>query len=380
MTVPLTPGVPAPTLPPVPESVVFPLRWMLEAAPAPLQYRASTDVSRIPMDQAGCLRFLPYSYRPAITLAVTQAVDGTWGGAMLTVPAPRARGFQGVGTINAVRRLLEYGWERESPPLLQARRVLFRLLAEDDDPTYLFELGQRTGRAALEPEVVAHGRGILREAAAAALAQAGYEPDPRLRGAARRITERIDAYLRSPLAQKPFMRAGNQHVLAPGSAPPSVFALHMLAFMPTFCSEHYDVMERLYAHLSQPQPRPVPAMLVAKKVAAQPHLVLGDPLPHRTAADADLPATLYWLELIARLGLLRRNDNWSRLFERLLDDRDASGLWRVPRRSVALRSTNPFVWPTFPLEPEATPESIAAEVTFRLGLIARLAGRPIEVV
>lgn len=380
MTVPLTPGVPAPPPPPVPDNVIFPLDWILNTAPAPLQYRATVDVARIPVEQAGCLSFLPYSYRPAITLAVTQAADGTWGGSMLTVPGPRARGFHGVGTINAVRRLLEYGWERESPPLLQARRVLFRLLAEDDDPGYLFELAPRAGRSAPDPEVVAHGRGILREAAAAALAQAGYEPDPRLRGAARRITERIDTYLRSPFAQKPFVRAGNQHVLAPGSAPPSIFALHMLAFMPTFCSEHYDVMESLYAHLSQPQPRPVPAMVVAKKVVAQPHLVLGDPLPHRTAADADLPATLYWMELLARLGLLRRNDNWSRLFERLLDDRDASGVWRLPRRTVTLRSTNPFVWPTFPLDPDATPESIVGEVTFRLGLIARMAGRPIEVV
>ena len=29
-----------------------------------------------------------------------------------------------------MRRLLEYGWDREAPPLYHARRVLFRLLAE----------------------------------------------------------------------------------------------------------------------------------------------------------------------------------------------------------------------------------------------------------
>ena len=384
----MTPGVPGPTPPsqpaiptpaPLPEAVDFPLGWLLSNAPSPLQYRATVEIARLQIGQGTRLSFLPYSYRPALALAMTQAADGTWGGAMLTVPGPRARGFQGVGTINAVRRLLEYGWERESPPLLHARRILFRLLAEDDDPAYLFELAPR-GRGPFPPEVVAHGRGILREAAAAALSQAGYESDPRLRGAARRITERLDAYLRSPLAQKPFVRAGNQHVLAPGAAPPSIFALHMLAFMPTFCSEHYDVMERLYAHLVQPQPRPEPAQLVAQKLVEQPHLVMGDPLPHRTAADADLPATLYWLELIARLGLLRRNENWSRLFDRLLDDRDASGVWHVPRRSVALRSTNPFVWPSFPLDPDGTPAGVAAEVTFRLGLIARYAGRPIEVI
>jgi hypothetical protein len=51
---------------------------------------------------------------------------------MLTLPSPRASHFEGVGTINAVCRLLEYGWDRESPPLMQARRILFRLLGEDE--------------------------------------------------------------------------------------------------------------------------------------------------------------------------------------------------------------------------------------------------------
>jgi hypothetical protein len=59
-------------------------------------------------------------------------------------------------------------------------------------------------------------------AAAAVLAQAGYEGDPRLRGAARRILIRIADYLRSPLAQKPFIRQGNQHMLAAEAVPPSV--------------------------------------------------------------------------------------------------------------------------------------------------------------
>src|SRR6476619_8112522 len=126
---------------------------------------------------------------------------------MLGVPPPRAEKFEGVGTINAFRRLLEYGCDRESPPLAHARRVLFRLLAEDEDPAYLYELGAK----AKDDDSVRRGRMQLREAAAAALAQAGYESDPRLRGAARRIMERIDGYLSSPLAEKPWKRVGNVH-------------------------------------------------------------------------------------------------------------------------------------------------------------------------
>lgn len=375
MTVPLTPGIPAPLTPPVQDSLQFPINWLLDNAAAPIQFRATTEIARLPLRDPQQFGILPYTFRPALAIAFQQRPDGIWNGAMLSVPSSKAEYFQGIGTITAVRRLLEYGWERESPPLVQARRTLFRLLAEDEDPSYLFELAPR---ARAEPEVVRHGRALLREAAAAVLAQAGYEADPRLRGAAQRIVERVDGFLRSPLAAKPFVRAGNQHVLAPGVSPPSIFYLAMLAYMPHFRSEHYDVMERLFGYLTQGEPRQTPATLVGKKVIAEPHLVLGDPLPHRNAADADLPAALYWLELMARLGMLRRHEGWAKLFERFLDDRDAEGVWRSPKRNVVVRTSSPFVWPAFPLEPQFTGDALSADVTFRLGLIARLTGRQIE--
>ena len=295
---------------------------------------------------------------------------------MLTVPAARSDSFAGVGTINAVRRLLEYGWSPEAPPLLLARRPLFRLLAEDDDPEFLFELRPK---GKLEPDATLRGRALLREAAAAALAQAGYEKDPRLRGAARRIVERLDTFLRSPLASKPFVRVGNQHVLAPEAFPPSVHSLTMLAHMPLFRSEHYDVMDRLYQYLTQPIPRATAAIVLGEKIVPQPHLVLGDPLPHRNAADADVPWALTWLELAARLQFLRRHEGWSKLLDRFLDDRDREGIWRPHKGSVTPKTTNPFVWPSFPLDPSAGHEERLGEITFRLGLIARLAGRPISI-
>jgi hypothetical protein len=157
------------------------------------------------------------------------------------------------------------------------------------------------------------------------LAQAGYEGDPRLRGAARRILERVVAYLRSPLAQKPFVRVGNQHVLAAEAAPPSIHLLFMLAYMPLFRTEHHDAMEAIYQHLSQPLPRQEGLQLVGKKPTAQPQLVLGDMLPNRNAADDDVALAITCLELLSRLGYLRRNENWSRLYERFLCDRDEHG-------------------------------------------------------
>jgi hypothetical protein len=391
VTGPITPGLPEPPAAPPPSqtplppsllpigaAVDFPLRWLLDHAGASTQYRATIDVARLPAQEIRGIGTLPYTYVPALSLALAQQLDGTWGGSMLEIPSARAHGFEGVGTITAARRLLEYGWEKESPPLMRARRILFRLLAEDEDPAFLFELAPAKGRA--DPPVTRIGRTTLREAAASALAQAGYESDPRLRGAARRIVDRLYLYLKSPLAQKPWVRAGNQQVLAPEATPPSFHTLVMLAFMPLFRSEHYDVMERLFQYLSQPMPRQTPARLFGDKIVPQPHLVLGDPLPHRNAADADVPWALTWLEIASRMGYLRRHEGWAKLYDRFLDDRDEHAVWH-PHKGLAMpRSTNPLVWPSFPLESPHAGEERWSDVTFRLGLIGRFAGRQINVV
>lgn len=291
---------------------------------------------------------------------------------MLTVPSGR-NGLDGVGTITAFRRLLEYGWDRDSPPIHLTRRTLFRLLAEDNDPNFLFEL---RGKGRMEPDLVRRGRQILREAAAAGLAHAGYEADPRLRGAARRILDRITSYIRSALAQKPWLRVGNRQVLSPDATPPSIYALEMLAFMPVFRNENRTQVEHLYGFLSQQLPRQESAQIVGSEVVDQSHLVLGDWLPHRNAADADVPLALHWLELMARLQFLRRNENWTRLLDRFLDDRDRDAVWHPHKGLAAPKSSNPFVWHTFPLSENG--DERRADVTFRLGLIARLSGRTIE--
>src|SRR5215203_2666225 len=286
------------------------MTWLLEHASNAIRYRAITDVARLSGNVAREAANLPYTHPPALTLALAQSLDGIWHGSMLDVPPVRAEHFERVGTINAFRRLLEYGWHMDSPPLMRARRVLFRLLAEDNDPAFLFELAHRGEDAG---EHARRGRVTLREAAAAALAQAGYEGDPRLRGAARRLTDRVGAYLRSPLSQKPWIRLGNQHVLPPEVTAPSFHTLLMLAHMPHFRSENHEVMDRLYVHVTQPWPRQQAVQQVGAHLLDQPHLVLGDFLATRNTMDSDMPSALAWLEIMARLGFLRKHESWQRL-------------------------------------------------------------------
>jgi len=352
----------------------FPLGWLLDHASPSIQARACREVAGIDSAAEPGIGHLPYSNLDAMRLAVTQSVDGTWNHAMLSLP--EGGGFDGVGTIPATRRLLEYGWDKESPPLMLARRILFRLLAEDNDPQLLFELGggDTSQVGALR------ARAILREASSSALAQAGYESDPRLRGAARRILERMDAFLDSAIAEKPWVRVGNRHVLTETAAPPSIYTLTMLAYMPIFRSEHYPEMERLYAYLTQPKPTQESVQLYGKEIITQPHLVMGDLLHNRNVVDADVPFALMWLEMMARFNFLKRNENWLKMFERFVDDRDRRGIWHPRKGQDAPTTSSPFVWPMFPLERSLTDEQRWTEVTFRVGLIAKLLGWRIELV
>lgn len=378
--------VPAPVSPvnvPQPPAT-FPLGWLLKHGSPAIQYRALVDVAEIPLASDTRVGALPYAMRQSWELLYHQHPDGTWDKGMLSVPPPGPGAPKGLGAILGYRRLIELGWDADSPPLATARRALFRLLPEDNDPSYLYELADEAGT---DPDLIARGRQILREAAAAALAQAGYEADPRLRGAARRILDKIGEFLRQPDSDKPFIRVGNQHVLPATAAPPSFHALVMLAHMPHFRSEHHEHMERLFTWVSLQVPRMAPVQQVGENhLIEQTQLALGDILPTRYIMDADMPTALAWLELMARMGFLRRNEGWSKLLDKLLDDRDRHGVWHPPR-SVTMPATVPdWVWPTIPLhereaqgETEAEPDDYSVDVTFRLGLIAKLAGRPIDI-
>lgn len=367
-------GAPLPESPPEPEPVVFPLQWILSNASGPIQYRAISEVARLEIDPVA-IDGLRYASPTAIALAMSQSASGAWNDLMLATPNGRGPGINGVGTIHAVRRLLEYGWDMDTPPLLHARRLLFRLLALDEDRALAFELAPRKGE---DPDAVTRARALLREASAAVLAQAGYNKDPRVRGAATRVSQRLDDFLRSPLASSPLIRSGNQHVISPEAAPPSFWTLLLLAYMPLFRTEHFELMNRLAEYLAAPAPRTPPAIAVDRDVVPMPHLILGDPLPSLQAAQADIPWALTWLELVARLGFLHKHDGWSSILDKLLGQRDSDHVWRNRKGPPVPKSENPFTWAVYPLEDEQVDERRWTDITFRLGLIARLAARPIS--
>ncbi len=366
----------------IPSTHTVPLSWLYEAASPPIQYRTLTDIVPEPsrdLERLAVLRDEIPHYKEAVAIVRKQKDTGLWGGNLLAPEPSKAMGWKETGTIYQYRRLLELGWPPDARPFRFADRFLFRLLSRDDDPTLLVEF-QRAAKA--DPGVGLWARSMAAQGAAAALARGAHQDDPRLRGAAHRIASDISMYLRSEVAQKPFKKSQGKTVLDPLSYPPTVFSVEMLAFMPAVQRERAGFLERLAAYFSIPTPRREFYIQAGKKLFKPLFEILGDPL-HADAQGHvdDVPFALYWLELLTRLGIVRQVQSASRVLARLFSECSEQGIWTPAGLRALPKSQNPVVSHYFPLEgPGKSPAQRQTDATFRLALIAKLLGIPLNVI
>lgn len=360
----------------------MPLGWLLQAASPPLQYRALVEVvpeaSRDPA-QVETLRTAVLEYKVATAVARKQKETGLWGANLLATGPDRVSGAKEAGTVHQYRYLLELGWPPDQRPFRLADRFLFRLLSRDEDPALLLEF-QRAAKT--DAALGFWARSLGREAAAAALARGGHAEDPRLRGAAHRIATDVSTYVRSELAGKPFRKAQGKTVLDPSLQPPTLYAIEMLAFMPSLQRERAGFIERMGQYFSNPAPKREYYVLAGSKLVPPHHVVLGDPV-HSDAQGhiEDVPFALYWIELLARLGLVRQVVPAARVLARLFSETDDQGVWTPKNLRNLPKSEQPLVSHYFPLEGAGkSPAQRQTDVTFRLALIAKLMGLPVEVV
>jgi hypothetical protein len=250
--------------------------------------------------------------------------------------------------------------------------LLFRLLSRDADSKLLFEFAKYGWS---EPGVEPWVREMVREAAAAALAQSGFDEDPRVRGAAHSTATQISTFLRSELVTQPLVKAGGGWILHPQARPPTVFSVALLAHLPAVQRERAGLVERLGVFLAQPVGSRAFGVRCGKKVLKPTPVLLGDPLKVSSSGQTDdLPLALYWMELLARLGTLGMSASAPKLWARLSKDCTA-GVWHPKNLRGLPRRVSPWSYHVFPLEGDAkTVEKRQADVTFRMALVARLAG------
>ncbi|HEX5385597.1 MAG TPA: hypothetical protein VFW66_02735 [Gemmatimonadales bacterium] len=306
-----------------------------------------------------------------------QKDTGVWGGNLLGLAPSAAQGIKDVGTIPQYRRLLQLAWPLDDRRFKLADRILFRLLSRDENPALLFESQKLV---AAEPAAGEWVREQIREAASAALAEAGHGEDPRLRGSGHRIANGISQFLRSPLAERPFTKSGATMVLHPEAHPPSWYSVAMIAAMPNLQRERAGFTERLGHYLAQPAPKKAFAVQLGRKLVKPAHLLLGDPIvADSKGMAADIPLALYYIELLARIGALHTAPVATRVLARLLRDCDERGVWSPKALRSQPKALNKITYHWYPLlvDPKSQDER-EADVTFRLSLIAKLLGWYIE--
>jgi hypothetical protein len=358
------------------------LTWLLENAGPSIRYRTYTELAPpgyASLEVIAAAHQAVTDSKPALGVVKKQKDSGVWGGNLLGLAASPSQGIKDVGTIPQYRRLLQLEWPRTSRPYKLGERVLFRLLSRDEDPALLFEF-QRLVKS--DEEAEAWARGTMREASAAALAEAGYADDPRLRGAGHKIANAVSQFLRSPLAEKPFIKSGKQVVLHPEAHPPSWYSVAMLSFMPNLQRERAGFTERLGHYLAQPAPKKAFVLLVGKRTVKPQHLLLGDPIDADSKGQpADVPLALHYIELMARMGAVPWAPAAAKVLGRLLKDCDETGVWRPKNLRSQPKALNRITYHYYPLQADAkTPEGREVDVTFRLALIAKLLGWSLDYV
>ncbi len=360
----------------LPTSHRIPLSWLLEHGNETIRYRTLSELApagHATPDQAEAAQQAAAEAKPIASLVKKQKENGIWAGNLLALAASAKDGIKDVGTIPNYRRLLQLGLGVQARPFKLADRMLYRLLSRDEDPVLLFEYQKATKT---EPAVALWAREMFREAAACALAEAGHLEDPRLRGAAHKIANAVSAFLRSPVAEKPFVRTGGHTALNPEAHPPTWYSVAMIAMMPNLQRERAGFTERLGHYLAQPAPKKEFVVVLGKKAMKPQHLLLGDPIE----ADAkgtpkDLPLALHYIELLARMKALQWAPVASKVLGRLFKDVDEHGVWNPKGLRALPKPVAKMSYHYWPLQEEGkAAESRLVDVTFRLALIAKLQG------
>lgn len=319
---------------------------------------------------------------PEVSAITTrQADNGLWGGNFLAFQPSERDDIEEVGTVAQYRRLVQLGVPNTTRPFRLADRVLFRTLSRDDDPELL---GEFADAANDDPRGTETFRNLIREGACAALAEAGRDADPRLRGASHKILSSVSAFLRSPLAEDPFIKKGGGFQLHPDATPPTWWSLAMLAAMPALQRERAGFLDRLGQYLAQPAPDRSYMAAVGGYTIKPIHVLLGDPIeldPKAKGMPRDIPLALHYVELLAGMGAaqLAAAPNASQGFMRLLEDIDADGIWHPKNLRSQPKAATPITYHCWPLAPDdGELASRQADITFRLACIAKRLGWQLE--
>lgn len=364
----------------LPTTHCVPLTWLTEQGGPSIRYWTQAELAPAgsipPQELASSLSAVILS-EPVSRITVRQQEDGIWGANFLAFAASEREGIKEPGTIAQYRRLLQLGVPVDKRPFRLADRVLFRTLSRDEDPLLLGEFAEAAEQA---PEQAGRWRLLIQEGVCAALAEAGREDDPRLRGASHKVINEVSAFLRSPLAEDPLTKKGSSRILHPDAAPPSWWSLAMVAAMPSLQRERGAFLDRLGQYLARPVPEQSFSVQIGGRSVRPTHLLLGNPIELDAKGQLkDIPLALHFIELLARIKQLHQVPQAVEALTRLLEDLDPMGVWHPRNLRSQPKALSPISYHSWPLSTDDGGLSARqADITFRLARVARLLGWRLE--
>lgn len=317
-----------------------PTPWLLDNASPPIRYRVLTEVLNHGRDDAEVqkARQEMLAYGPATLLQRRQRKDGTWGGKVHAADDRKSDNC----LENAVCRLFEYGWNRETKPIKAAAKTLRTFLTKKKDLKF-FEF-QRVVKA--DPRREVYYRWFLRVLALGLLIRAGYFDD-RARLSVLELLDLTAGFVDDPVSRDPVEEIGASHpLIRPGAWRegypflPDIHITRVFAYSPWLLDGELAKMrlKKIYDYvLAETYQKLAPGLGLVR--TSKGSFVKGHGLVIRSQEhyqkQGRLDELLVVMELLARLGLINRYPALMANLEWLHSQQGRDGRWNLPTKLIS---------------------------------------------
>ena len=351
-----------------------PLPWLLDNACAPIRYRVLTELLGLGREEPEVqkARQETLAYGPALQLQRKQRKDGSWGGAIHAGDPKRVQ----PSLENALDKLFEYGWYRETKPVKAAAKTLRQFLTGKKDLKF-FEFAKSVKGDERREQ---YYRRFLRILALGQLVRAGYL-DEKCRTGILELLGQVAAFVDDPGSRHPTEEIGASLPMIKSDVwregypfIPDFYATRVFAHSPWLLGGEMAKMrlKKIYDYvMSQTYQALAPDLGLVR--TAKGSFPKGHGLRLRTIEEyqktGDLDELLVYLELLARLGLINRYPLLMSHLEWLQSQQTKEGRWNL---STKLISDNTRWTNLLRIEKDwRSPARKEADLTFRVLVVFR---------
>lgn len=346
-----------------------PIPWLLDTACAPIRYRVLTELVGLGRDDQVVqkARQEMLAYPPALQLQRTQRKDGTWGGVVHAGnPRKYTRSLE-----NALCRLFEFGWNRETRPVKNAAKTLRTFMTAKKDLKF-FEFSKLVKA---DPKRERYYRWYLRILALGLLIRAGYL-DERNRTAILELLDLTAGFVDNPVSREPVEEIGASLPLIRSQAwnrgfpfIPDLNILRVFAYAPWLLEGELAKMrlKKISDYIVSPTYQEIAPELGLVRTGKGAFNRSGGlkihPVEHYQK-KGNLDELLIYLELFAQLGLINRYPILMAHLDWLQSQQGKDGRWSLSTKLIADSSR----WTTLMrIEKDwRSPARKEADLTFRM--------------